>query len=151
VLYSFVGGPDGWEPNGLVNVKGTLYGTTDAGGTGCSSYFGCGTVYRITTTGEKKVLYNFRGGSDGYCPNGYLIHVKGKLYGTTTCGGGCSGEPCGTLYSLTTTGTEHVLYRFTDQADGVNPNAPLVNVNGTLYGTTYSGGYKVGVIYALTP
>lgn len=156
VLHSFAAGADGWEPLGLVNVKGTLYGTTNAGGTGCSGFAGCGTVFSITTAGNKKVLYNFRGGSDGYCPNGPLIHVKGKLYGTTTCGGGCVGEPCGTVYSVTTTGAEHVLYRFTDLADGFAPGAPLLNVNGTLYGTTSSGGgsgsgYGVGVIYTLTP
>jgi uncharacterized repeat protein (TIGR03803 family) len=153
VLYSFLGGADGLEPNGLVNVNGTLYGTTVYGGTGCSG-FGCGTVYSITTSGNKKVLYNFRGGSDGSSPNGPLIEVKRKLYGTTYSGGGCSSKFffCGTVYSVTTTGTEHVLYRFTDSAEGVYPSAGLANVKGTLYGTTFSGGANGwGVIYSVTP
>jgi uncharacterized repeat protein (TIGR03803 family) len=149
VLYSF-DGPDGLYPNGLVNMGGTLYGTTVFGGTGCTLGFGCGTVYSITTSGNKKVLYNFRGGSDGDGPNGPLIEVKRKLYGTTYSPGGSSNG--GTVYSVTTSGTEHVLHRFTDAAEGFYPSSGLVNVNGTLYGTTFSGGANGwGVIYSLTP
>ena len=33
-----------------------------------------------------------------------------------------------------------MLYRFTGGADGGNPNASLLEVNGTLYGTTAFGG-----------
>ena len=43
VMHSFSGAPDGALPYaGLINVKGTLYGTTWAGGSGCGS-LGCGT------------------------------------------------------------------------------------------------------------
>jgi uncharacterized repeat protein (TIGR03803 family) len=152
VVYSFAGGADGSEPNGLDDDRGTLFGTTVAGGTGCKGSVGCGTVYRLT--GGKQVVYNFRGGSDGACPHGPLIDLVGYLYGTTACGGGCSTEPCGTVYVLSTSGTERVLYRFTNSADGFSPNAPLTNINTTLYGTTTQGGgsgkgYGRGVVYSV--
>ena len=88
LLHSFTGHSDGYNPDGrLIDVKGTLYGTTPFGGdTGseCTFYTetGCGVVYSITTSGEEKVLYRFKGGSDGRGPNG-LIYINGMLYGTT--------------------------------------------------------------------
>jgi hypothetical protein len=51
VLHSFAGGSDGASPSGdLINVSGTLYGTTNkGGGTGCGGPgFGCGTVFKVT-------------------------------------------------------------------------------------------------------
>jgi hypothetical protein len=48
VIYSFPGGTEGARPAGkLINVGGTLYGTTYAGGTGCGGT-GCGTVFKVT-------------------------------------------------------------------------------------------------------
>lgn len=166
VLYSFAGSSDGAAPNGgLIDVKGTLYGTTELGGTNCAGTNpGCGTVYSITTTGKEHVLYSFLGNSDGLNPTGPLIDVKGKLYGTTAgyfvcCArrdvlpardaSGTEGSN-GTIFSVTTTGTENVLYNFTGGADGSQPDAPLIDVNGTLYGTTAYGGKGWGTVFALT-
>lgn len=157
VLYAFKGGSDGSKPEGLDDLRGTLYGTTVAGGTGCRGSGGCGTVYSISAFSDyKNVVYDFRGGSDGACPNGPLIDIVDGLYGTTACGGGCSAQACGTIYGVTPTGTEHVLYRFTDSADGFSPDGPLTNTNFTFYGTTLKGGgpgkgYGRGVIFALSP
>ncbi|HTA54216.1 MAG TPA: choice-of-anchor tandem repeat GloVer-containing protein [Candidatus Acidoferrales bacterium] len=52
VLYRFKGPPDGSAPYvGVSGAKGTLYGTTSFGGTGCYDY-GCqggyGTVFRLS-------------------------------------------------------------------------------------------------------
>jgi uncharacterized repeat protein (TIGR03803 family) len=49
VLYSFLGGSDGSDPQGPVYLyKGMLYGTTTTGGgTGCANSAGCGTVFRV--------------------------------------------------------------------------------------------------------
>src|ERR1700719_222189 len=61
VLHSFAGPPgDGTEPlAGLINVNGTLYGTTIYGGASCGSG-GCGTVFSVDpTTGAETVLYSF--------------------------------------------------------------------------------------------
>ena len=158
VLHRFSGGSDGRHPqSGLIDVNGTLYGTTAAGGA-----FDEGTVYSITATGTENVVYSFAGGSDGARPTAGLIDVKGLLYGTTSQGGGgeCySGSGCGTIYSVTPTGSENVLHSFGGAPDGAVPQAELTNVRGTLYGTTaYGGGGTCvgaergcGTVFSLTP
>jgi uncharacterized repeat protein (TIGR03803 family) len=114
-LYSFKGPPDGWHPEGLIEVGGTLYGTTVEGGTGstCQSS-GCGTVFKITTSGTESVLYSFTNSPDGAYPYAGLTNVGGTLYGTTNFGGTatCSYGPgqCGTVFKITTSGTESILH-----------------------------------------
>ena len=149
VLHSFTFGSDGRYPvSGLTNVGGTLYGTTYAGG---PNVYG-GTVFKITKSGTETVLYNFKQGADGCCPLASVINVGGTLYGTTP-GGGCSnGKDCGTVFKITTSGTETVLYAFAGGADGAYPYAGLTNVNGTLYGTTAAGGgtSNGGTVFKIT-
>ena len=99
----------------LIDVKGSLYGTTKSGGNGD------GTVYRVSTTGSESVVYSFAGGSDGAHPDGGLMNAKGELYGTTY-DGGAFGE--GTVYSVSTNGIEKVLHSF--GGDGANPFTGLV-------------------------
>ena len=151
VLYSFAGGSDAAVPYaGLIDVNGTLYGTTDYGGAN-----DVGTVFSITTDGTEKVLYSFGGGSDGARPLASLTSVNGALYGTTFSGGisGCDvSSGCGTVFSVTTTGTENVLHRFGGGSDGSNPRAGLIAVNGTLYGTTeFAGKNNSGTVFAISP
>lgn len=156
VLYSFQGGNDGDEPEAnLINVKGTLYGTTRYGGD-AACYDGCGTIFSISTSGEERVLYRFKGGSDGEWPFGGLLDLNGTLYGTTSGGGsacGSSSPACGTAFEVTTSGKERVLHRFKGGSDGEQPYAALIAVKGTLYGTTYAGGSTscgCGTVFALT-
>ena len=52
-------------------------------------------------------------------------------------GGGKHGD--GTVFSITTSGTETVLHGFSG-SDGAHPGADLLDVDGTLYGTTTNGG-----------
>lgn len=153
VVYHFTGGSDGAHPHAaLIDVGGTLYGTTSAGGS-----YGHGTVFSITTSGSEKVLYSFAGGSDGADPEAGLIDVKGTLYGTTYGGGAvCNGSGCGTVYAISTAGAERVLHSFAGGSDGMWPLAPLLDVKGTLYGTTTRGGkphlhppYCCGTIFSL--
>jgi uncharacterized repeat protein (TIGR03803 family) len=151
MLYSFKGGSaDGQYPfAGLINVKGTLYGTTFEGGANCSGSGGCGTVFSITRSGKETVLHSFAGDPDGDNPeNGSLINVKGTFYDTTYDGGTNSR---GTVYSITPSGTETVLHSFGGSGDGASPFAGLVNVKGTLYSTTYSGGVGDGTVFSITP
>jgi uncharacterized repeat protein (TIGR03803 family) len=155
VLHSFGTGSDGSSPHAsLINVKGTLYGTTVAGGTN-----GAGTVFSITRGGTEKVLYSFRGGhggSDGADPAASLIEVKGTLYGTTAFGGVYSSYNCyygcGTVFTITPSGTETVLHSFGNGTDGAQPVASLIEINGTLYGTTlYGGADGQGTVFTITP
>jgi uncharacterized repeat protein (TIGR03803 family) len=156
VLHSFAGGSDGAYPKeGLTDVNGTLYGTTDSGGgTGCTSGSGCGTVFSITTSGKEHVLYRFKGGTDGESPVASLTDVHGTLYGTTVGGGGVgcgSAGGCGTVFKITTSGKERVLYSFKGGTDGAQPYAGLTDVNGTLYGATFAGGANgAGTIIKIT-
>ncbi len=150
VLHAFSGGNDGAEPYaGLIAVKGVLYGTTSiGGGSGCTYQEGCGTVFEITPSGTEKVLYAFAGGIDGEQPAASLIAVNDVLYGTTLFGGGKKGS-CGTVFSLTLAGTKQKLHTF-DQTDGCAPSAKLIDVNGTLYGTTQGWGSDHGTLFSIS-
>jgi len=98
VLHSFKGGSDGTYPAaGLIDVAGTLYGTTGGAGSVSSCAGGCGTVFKITTEGAETVLYSFAGGSDGNYPSASLIDLGGTLYGTTAYGGASNN---GTVFKL---------------------------------------------------
>lgn len=161
VLHSFKGPPaDGEHPRAsLLNVNGTLFGTTVGGGSHPCAYGGwngCGTVFAITTSGKETVRYSFRGGStDGQDPYAGLVNFKGTLYGSTNwAGANCeNGLACGTVFSITPTGKETLRYSFKGNADGQNPQAALINVKGTLYGTvTGLGAYcRCGTVFAVTP
>jgi uncharacterized repeat protein (TIGR03803 family) len=163
VLYSFGASPDGDAPRAsLVDVGGTLYGTTEQGGANTcgnsSGYFGCGTVFSVTTAGKEKVLYSFGVPPDGNGPRASLIDAGGTLYGTTENGGSytCVSDSqyfgCGTVFSVTTSGSETVVHHFAGgENDGVEPQAPLIAVKGTLYGTTYAGGASHGgTVFSIT-
>jgi uncharacterized repeat protein (TIGR03803 family) len=99
---------------------------------------------------KEMVLYNFTGGTDGAAPDDDLIDVNGTLYGTTGGGGTATS---GTVFSITPSGKEAVLYSFKGgKTDGAHPYAGLTNVNGTLYGTTpYGGVYGYGTVFSLKP
>jgi uncharacterized repeat protein (TIGR03803 family) len=149
VLHFFKGGSDGLFPDaGLIVAGGVLYGTTQFAGAYCegSCLYGCGTVFSISTSGIERVLHSFGSGSDGARPVGSLIDVDGTLYRTTVYGGAyCKGHGdrgCGTVFSITRNGTEHVLHSFGSGSDGAAPLASLIDVNGTLYGTTFEGGAR---------
>ena len=82
VLHSFQGGKDGYLPVGNLTFDkaGNLYGATYYGGGygSCNSpyYQYCGTIFQLSppkTEGGKwkeKVLYSFKGVTDGANPNG---------------------------------------------------------------------------------
>lgn len=156
VLYKFKGGSDGERPMAkLLNVKGTLYGTTSrGGGNGCQK-LGCGTVFSVSLNGSERVLYRFGGVSDGATPEAGLTDVDGVLYGTTEFGGlndcNASSPGCGTVFSVTTAGNERVLHRFSNSPDGGNPVAGLIEAGGILYGTTRAGGTGYGTVFRITP
>jgi uncharacterized repeat protein (TIGR03803 family) len=137
-------GTDGSYPYGplVQGTDGKLYGTTSEGGSGSCNFFGCGTVFSITTGGVLTILHNFQG-ADGSDPFGGLIQgTDGKFYGTTYSGGPSGSD--GTVFSITAGGTLTTLYDFCSQSnctDGRGPYAGLIQgSDGKLYGTTVEGG-----------
>ena len=137
---------DGYDPQGqLLDLNGTLYGTTLDGGTDDN-----GTVYTISASGAKAVLYRFLGGSNGANPVAGLIDVGGVLYGTAENGGKYGG---GIVYSIGIGGAENVLYAFAQEPDGAGPLSGLTYANGLLYGTTQNGGKYAkgtGAVYSIS-
>jgi uncharacterized repeat protein (TIGR03803 family) len=137
---------------GLIDVNGVLYGTTSQGGkhTCNDGYTDCGTVFSITTNGKYTLLHSFGGRLDGAFPQAALLDVNGTLYGTTASSAG--GYENGSVFSITPTGQLHTVYYFgTNPNDGQGPKASLIEVNGTLYSTTSSGGeYGSGTVFGVT-
>jgi len=168
VLHNFQGNKsgDGTSPGGglVIDKAGNLYGTTGYGGTGgcvlLGSKEGCGTVYELSPPKVKggawteKVLYSFKGGKDGYVPDGDLVFDSaGNLYGATLFGGGkgtsCNSlyQYCGTVFELSPPQqkggkwTEKVLHSFAGGTDGATPNGGLLlDSKGAIYGTASTGG-----------
>jgi uncharacterized repeat protein (TIGR03803 family) len=167
-LYGFLAQNDGSNPVAgvILDNSGNLFGTTySGGGSGCNSN-GCGTVFKISSDDRESVQYAFQGGSDGSGPwGGVIIDDSGNLYGTTGSGGSssCPGSSaCGTVFKVTSDGTETVLYNFQGGTDGWLPHSSLImDGTGNLYGTTYFGGgmgcqYKkhgagCGTVFELAP
>jgi uncharacterized repeat protein (TIGR03803 family) len=143
-----------WPRASLLAVSGVMYGTTGIGG--ANKY---GTIYSITTAGNESVVYSFGDAPDGRYPLAGLVDVDGTLYGTTESGGtgSCHGKKgplgkavvgCGTVFEISTSGAEKVLYSFRGNADGSRPEAGLLSVNGALYGTTsMGGGHDGGTVF----
>jgi len=161
VLYGF-NGKDGLRlESGLLAASNTLYGTTSEGGTGTKCSDGCGTVFALSLpSGKHRIVYSFKGGTDGSSPVAGLIAVRGMLYGTTRHGGATSClYGCGTVFALApSSGKERVIYRFKGGKDGNSPAASLLAFKGKLYGTTVAGGIATphctsgcGTVFAVRP
>jgi uncharacterized repeat protein (TIGR03803 family) len=162
-LYSFEytnpGATNGaWPWAGLIQGKdGNFYGTTYAGGSiTCSPYgygvpaygpygygnppwiyeSGCGTIFKMDSSGNLTVLYSFSGQSDGNFPQAPLIQGNdGNFYGTTSAGGA---NHYGTVFKMDSSGNLTVLHSL-GYADGGGPVAALLQgTDGNLYGTTTS-------------
>jgi uncharacterized repeat protein (TIGR03803 family) len=157
ILYNFRSAPyDGQNPSAsLLALNGKLYGSTYAGG-----QYGDGTVFSVDmTTGKERILHSFSGEPDGQWPYSALIDVGGALYGTTTEGGSYGYYSAGTVFRIDPSGkNERVLHSFGGGYDGREPYAPLLDVNGTLYGTTGNGGanydrcqYSCGTLFKIDP
>jgi uncharacterized repeat protein (TIGR03803 family) len=147
VLYNFTNTPDGGYPESklALDTLGNMYGTTLYGGVHSR-----GSVFTITPTGTETVLYSFTGGADGNVPVAGLVRdIKtGNLFGTTLYGG-ASGN--GTVFQVTPSGTETVIYSFKGGTDGANPYSSLVRAGTTIYGATNNGGaYGYGTVFKVT-
>src|SRR3981081_3565661 len=79
VLESFYGTSNGQSPTSVIRDEdGNLYGATQSGG-----HYGYGSIFKINPRGQKSVLYNFAGGTDGMDPfSALIVDDDGNLYGT---------------------------------------------------------------------
>jgi uncharacterized repeat protein (TIGR03803 family) len=156
-LHSFSGTDGAYPSAGLVRAAdGSLYGTTEIGGSGtyCGAGTECGTVFKITPTGTLTTLHSFNG-ADGINPVAALVQTSGGFYGTTSEGGNLScNSPygCGTVFKITPSGTLTTLHRF-HLADGFSPASGLtLGSDGNFYGTTQFGAVGVsGTVFEITP
>jgi uncharacterized repeat protein (TIGR03803 family) len=149
-------GPNGEGPFApLVQASdNNFYGTATYGGNLTTQiaisprncYVGCGTIFKMTPSGQMTLLYQFCrtvGCPDGAYPIAGLVQASdGNLYGTTSTGGNANNG--GTVFRMTPQGRLTTLYDFCSQpncADGKYPAAALVEgSDGNLYGTTELGG-----------
>ncbi len=146
-LYSFTGGMDGGNPNGLMQeTNGNFYGTTQDGGSN-----NMGTVFQMTPAGTVTTLDWFNDvGGEGFMPAAALVQgPDGELYGTTQ-GGGPRGW--GTAFKTTTNGTLTLLIDFSISTNGSGPSAAMIQgADGALYGTTsYGGANDDGTAFRMT-
>jgi uncharacterized repeat protein (TIGR03803 family) len=146
-LYTFGAPPDGQQPWSVIQGSdGNFYGTTPLGGAN-----GTGTLFMVTPGGVEKVLWSFGSGSDGSKPAGGLVQGNdGNFYGVTSEGGT---NQQGTVFRITPSGSETVLWSFGNGTDGSSPSGSLLQASdGNFYGMTESGGTaSQGVIFRLTP
>jgi uncharacterized repeat protein (TIGR03803 family) len=168
VLHSF-SNSDGANPYSTLILSpniagGTLWGTTEAGGS-----TGSGVLFKYSITNSTyEALYNFALSPDGSAPCGTMALDKlANLYGATK-NGGLIGD--GTVFELDASDAETVLYNFTGQAGGGFPNGGvlhstdghldgqrpysgvIMDSKGDLFGTTSEGGTNVaGTVWEITP
>ena len=154
VLHSFGGfaNNDGSYPLGVLvqGNDGNFYGTTKTGGA-----HNQGTVFKISPSGTYTLLYSFNYSApsfDGQLPlTGLTLGTDGNFYGTTSQGG--KNGNTGTIFQITPSGQETVLYNFCSQTncvDGFYPEVPLVqHTNGKFYGATTGNSLGGGVFFSL--
>ena len=146
VLHSFPSSAgDGVSPGASLTFDsgGNLYGTTLYGGNPACTFgisAGCGTVFRMDTSGNEAWVYQLGAAPDADIPTASLtLDATGTTLYSTTTNGGTAGY--GTVFQISTSGTnEKVLYNFTGP-DGQYPEGGLsIDKAGNLYGTTQYGG-----------
>jgi len=166
ILHDF-SGPDGANPDATLvfDSSGTLYGTTQDGGTDNNG----GTVFAMTPpsaaggTWTQSVVYSFDGVyNEPHSPHGGVtLGPSGTLFGTTysnACGQ-CSGdnpqETGGTVFALIPPSApggswtqDTISNLLTVPNVGYNPVAGVVFDNASLYGTTAFG---CGTVFEASP
>jgi uncharacterized repeat protein (TIGR03803 family) len=145
ILHSFEDGSGVYPKSTLVLSGQTLYGTTVQTGTETG---GGGSVFAVDSDGSDfRLLHSFGDLSSDACgPEGGLILSGSTLYGTTWAGG----KSAGTIYSVSTAGTDFkVLHEFSGAA-GQCPQSGLLLAGSTFFGTTWGGGDNgLGTVYSM--
>jgi len=157
-LHSFNPEPGGNFPQALItDGAGNIYGTASGG------LYESGVLYRFSQDSKghwgQTVLYNFKGGSEGFAPYGLAQDNAGNLYGiargggTGTCGGGGCGQAVKLSPNSKGVWTLTSLFSFQSTSDGEYPTGVIaIDRNGNLYGTTSNyGDTGYGVVFQLAP
>jgi len=146
--FSYLAG-EGNSPNAslIEGTDGTLYGTTQTGGSA-----GSGTVFKVNKDGSGYSQLHSFAHSDGFNVSAPVIEGSdGSLYGTAQRGGSAGS---GTIFKLSKYGVAFsVIYNFgAATGDASYPHAPVVEgTDGALYGTTAGGGTGgVGTVFRLS-
>ena len=92
----------------------------------------------MTAGGTFRVLYRFKGGTNGCEPMG-LVAFNGSIYGAADGGKYKSGQ----IFRISPAGNFQTVYSFKGSADGASP-ADLTVSSGLLYGLTLIGGDVTG-------
>jgi uncharacterized repeat protein (TIGR03803 family) len=138
-LYDFGSNPGDPEgPKGFVvqGTDGNFYGTAWSGATN-----GQGGVFSMTPAGAPTLLLSFINDTPGY---GLSLHSDGNFYGVTqgknpTC---TPKVDCGTLFSITPSGTYTLIHAFLGGPDGHDPlEPPIEGYFQNFFGTTTRGGF----------
>lgn len=143
---------EGTNSYGLMEGSdGNFYGTTFQGGDS-----NLGTIFRISPTGDFKVLYNFcslANCADGWLPQSPPIQgLDGNFYGVVTAGGSMQG---GLLYKLTPSGSYSVVRNFCSYTNspcsGAQPESIVQDASGNFFGVAeFGGGKNFGAIFEIT-
>lgn len=151
-VHSFAGS-DGVTPNGrLALVSNVIYGTTRGGGA-----TNAGGIFAINQSRNNSftLLHSFKAATEGNTPrDGVAIDPQnGLLVGTTSMGAVAPGN--GALFTMSTSGSFSVAWKFRSRADGHCPfTGVAIDGPGTIYGTTVGyaiGGNPMGSIWGLAP
>ena len=129
---------DGSFPYGALvqGLDGDLYGTTSAGARNIC-YGGCGTVFKITSSGALTTLHEFIG-TDGINPRGLVLAGDGNFYGTAN----------ENFYEITPEDT----FISIGGIPSINPPLMQDTIDGNFYGTTPFGGtHSSGTVFRITP
>jgi uncharacterized repeat protein (TIGR03803 family) len=171
ILHDFLAGSDGAGPVGSLTIdqEGNLFGTTFYGGVGVNGNSN-GTAFELSPPsvgGEwsYSVIASFDNDIVAINPlGGMVLDGQGNLYGVSGGGVGngvyCGDYPCGNVFELQPPKqagepwTGQSIYNFFTQGttDGIGPSGLMLGSDGSLYGTTGSGGTTdSGTVFKLTP
>jgi uncharacterized repeat protein (TIGR03803 family) len=138
-LHVFIGKADGSAPLGVIqDAQGNLYGIAEFGGDPtCYAPVGCGTIFKVDTSGKFSVLFTFTSAvipEPSYATH-LLIDAEGNLYGVTQTGGA---NFSGFLFKLALDGTFTNLFSFPGTeniADGSDPQGVVMDSAGNFFGS----------------
>ena len=141
----------------IFDTHGALYGITGGGSSNAGSVFKLTPPASGTGPWTKTVLYDFKGGNDGYAIGKLIFDAYGALYGITMDESLFQASSQGLVYKLTRSAsgtgpwTKTILYSFAN-GGGHHQEGLLFDTQGALYGTTWDGGSSnKGTVFKLTP